>query len=359
MMSDDTTVWFVPMVPQGNPYQPSLAAELRKFGCTVGDENANLRTILWRVLSKRPSKPIVHLHWIPNFASRKFGWVKAISYVCQLWLLRRMRVPIVWTVHNLYHHESQGIRLQHWTGRRIFRLSSRVIAHSESAKRSIADEFSNGATERIVTIPHGTYVGLYSDQITRSAARSQLGLAEDVVAFLFFGQIRPYKGVEGLIESFRSLSGERIRLLVAGRPLDDQIAARIRQSAEGDPRISLYPRFIPDEEIQVYMNAADWVVFPYIEILTSGAVVLAMSFGCACIAPRIAGMPELLGEDGGILYPPDRPDGLLNALAQAKNLSQAVCDMGNRNRRAAARLGWERIAAETKAVYDAARNERM
>jgi len=58
------------------------------------------------------------------------------------------------------------------------------------------------------------------------------------------------------------------------------------------------------------MNACDVVVFPYQEILTSGAVILAMSFGRACVAPRLGCIQDVLDDKGAFIYEPSNKAGL-------------------------------------------------
>ncbi|WP_242482112.1 glycosyltransferase, partial [Trichormus variabilis] len=66
------------------------------------------------------------------------------------------------------------------------------------------------------------------------------------------------------------------------------------QKIDNEPNIKFIPGFVPSEKLQIYLNACDVVVFPYRDILTSGAVMLAMSFGRACIAPRKGCIAEVL-----------------------------------------------------------------
>jgi glycosyltransferase involved in cell wall biosynthesis len=93
------------------------------------------------------------------------------------------------------------------------------------------------------------------------------------------------------------------------------------------------------------------VVFPYRDILTSGAVILAMSFGRACIAPAIGCIVDVLDEHGAILYDPDRPDGLRQALASAMTDGQRLQEMGAYNLQRARVWSWDGIAQQTAEVY--------
>ena len=125
----------------------------------------------------------------------------------------------------------------------------------------------------------------------------------------------------------------------------------ITQRIAGCANIKFMPGFIPDDQIQVYMNASDAVILPYRDILTSGAAILAMSFGRACIAPRLGCINDILDEHGAFLYDPDATDGLVRALKSAVASGRDLSRMGAYNRYLAKQWDWERIAQRTLDVY--------
>jgi glycosyltransferase involved in cell wall biosynthesis len=99
------------------------------------------------------------------------------------------------------------------------------------------------------------------------------------------------------------------------------------------------------------MNAADVVVLPYRDIFTSGAALLAMSFGKAIVAPRIGCMAELLRSEGAYLYDKDDPRGLTKAISQATREQQRLPMMGLYNLQQAQALNWTEMARCTAAGY--------
>ena len=199
--------------------------------------------------------------------------------------------------------------------------------------------------------------------------------------FLAFGMVRPYKQVPALVETFRAVAGPDDRLVVAGNPNRDWLERAVRERAGDDPRVRLDLRFVPDDEVGDYFAAADAVVLPYRDVLTSGSAVLAMSFGRAVVAPRIGCLPWQVG-DGGVLYDPGDADadgtggagtgrtdatgtgggagtsdvplaGLAGAMSEARE--RDLDAMGARNRQRVLALDWAGIAERTRAVYAAAR----
>jgi beta-1,4-mannosyltransferase len=127
--------------------------------------------------------------------------------------------------------------------------------------------------------------------------------------------MRPYKGLEELLPAFCELEGEKARLVVAGRPGDLAYVAHLRSLAGRDPRVTFDPRFVPADEVQLYLNAANIAVLPYRQITTSGAALLAYSFGLPIIAPAIGAFPSLFAPERGVLYAPGE---LLAAMQKAQ-----------------------------------------
>jgi glycosyltransferase involved in cell wall biosynthesis len=92
-------------------------------------------------------------------------------------------------------------------------------------------------------------------------------------------------------------------------------------------------------------------VFPYTKALTSGALILAMSFGRACIAPRMGAIADTLNAEGGFLYEPAEPAALRNALVAADAAAPRLTEMGAHNFERARQWGWDEAARATAAAY--------
>ena len=122
----------------------------------------------------------------------------------------------------------------------------------------------------------------------------------------------------GLAIAKSRLPGARLRLLLAGKPGTPEYGRMLAELAAGDARIRLDPQFVPPEEVQLYYNAADVCVLPYRQITTSGAALLAFSFGLPIVAPAIGAFPALVTPARGVLYDPAQPAGLTVALMAAQ-----------------------------------------
>jgi len=347
----------VVMVPaQSNPYQTLLADALRADGVqvTMGGGPSRLPVaplILAWIRAGRPQ--VLHLHWVHRYLEPLLGrrsWA-ARRTLLELQVLRRLGVRIVWTLHNIGEHGGTRGRVEMLFHRQLVELADAVICHCEASRRLAIDAYGLPASthDRLQVVPHGNYAGWYADTLGRDAARAALGLAATDRAFLFVGQVRGYKGVDELLDVFRSIDAPDARLIVAGRPDRVQTQTGLERRAAADPRVTLALGLVPDDRMQVYLRAADAVVLPYRDVLTSGSAILAMTFGRPVIAPAIGCLPESLGSEGTILYDPSAPDGLERALRHA--LTADLAALGEQAGAHAATLSWGPIATRTAESY--------
>lgn len=339
-----------------NPYQQALREALSAQGATVEPAREGLFAPLLRSYFGGRDTDVLHLHWLHEYfyaPSRPLFYVRATLFFVELLVLRVLGVRVVWTLHNLTSHEFPYPA----TETRLKRLFVRhccdaVITHCEEAVDQAVEAYglSESARERMHVVPHGHYFDAYETTGDRAEARAELGLAADKTVLLYFGMIRPYKNVPTLIETFRRVAGPDDVLLVAGNPQTEELRRAVSRATADDDRVHTRLEYIPESDVPTYMLAADAVVLPFRDTLTSGSSVLAMSFGRAFISPRLGCLPELVGSDGGaVLYDPDDPDGLASALRSVASLDLDAMGASNRERIAA--YDWAGVADRTAAVY--------
>jgi glycosyltransferase involved in cell wall biosynthesis len=343
-------VIFVPV--SSNPYQTILADSLSKEGVSVSfGITSNLFSVLRSV--KNNWKPdVLHIHWPHPFllaSSRGKTILKSSSFIGELIILKLFGIKIVWTVHNIISHESKFKPLEVFFTNLLSRLCNRIIVHSSSAKNEVVKMYKIRDFS-IIVIAHGNYIDCYENMIDKAKARKQLHLSSEDVIFLYFGKIRPYKGVLELIDAFKRLEQSQAKLLLIGKPLNTEVANDMVKKCTKDERIRTVLKFIPDDELQIYMNAADIVVLPYKNILTSGAVILAMSFGKPVIAPSIGCIQDVLDKTGSFLYVTSDDEGLIKAMGCA--LDTNLKNMGEHNFELVKQLRWDDIAKRTYEVYE-------
>jgi glycosyltransferase involved in cell wall biosynthesis len=350
-------VLFLPDYRAANAYQSALAEAMADLGVEVRADPTRPRRVLpvTEAIRAHGRPDIIHVHWTePYIASgAAISRVKAERTLLELRVARRRGSRIVWTAHDLFRHDRAPDPGERRFLRSLVDLAGAVIVHCASAVEALGSALalSSADRERIHVVPHGHYLGRYPDQLTRAQARARLGLADDTRVVTFLGWVREYKGVAELVEAFARVEEPSLRLVIAGRAVDEAYAARLRELAAADPRVRLELGFVPDEDLQVYLRAADVVATPFLEVFTSGSVLLAMSFGRAVIAPRRGCVADTLDDAGGLLYDADARDGLETALRDS--LSADLEGMGRHNTQALERFSWPRIAAVTLDVYEA------
>jgi beta-1,4-mannosyltransferase len=316
---------------ESNPYCELLYDHLERLGVEVVDGRSGVR---WLV-AHRGRVGVLHFHW-PERHFRRGAPGAALGFAARLLLARALGYRIVWTVHNLAPHEdAAGDRIV----RAVLERVATLVVHCEAGREELVGR-------RAVVIPHGSYVGRYPNGITPAMARARLGLEPQARVLVSFGQIRPYKGLGELLGAFAGLAAPHARLVIAGRPVGPDDTLR---DAAVDERVRLHLRHVPDAEVQVFLNAADLVVLPYRAVLTSGAAMLALSFGRGIVAPRVGCLADFERTGAAILYDPAAPDGLPGALARALDADPVA--LGERARRFARSLSWEAIARRHLGVY--------
>jgi beta-1,4-mannosyltransferase len=312
------------------------------------------RRWLWR---NRHTVQVLHFHYVQRFygyegTQARLRWV--LRFASNLLLARFLGYRTVYTVHNAaptYSLQPAWVdHLGHWAA---VNLASSVIVHCNAARQIVKERF--GRRKHVYTVFHPHFIGQYANDIEQSRARVSLGIAVDSLVFSFIGGIRPNKGIENLIAAFRQLEGTNLRLIIAGEPWPpEEYVHTLVAAASRDQRILLHPRFIPDEELQTYLNAADAVVLPFARILTSSSAVLAMSFARPLIVPATGCLPELITAGEGILYDPTVSSGLLDALMQCQKLGPtALHELGQRAQSSIRRFTGQLMAETTLSAYRA------
>ena len=168
---------------------------------------------------------------------------------------------------------------------------------------------------------------------------------------LFFGLIRPYKGVDLLLEAFREVrEGE---LWIVGRPFGVDMAPLEEAARRCEATVRFVPRFVIDEEIPALFRRADVVVLPHRDAEQSGVLFTALAFGKAILMSDVGGFPETASRGAGRTFPAGQADALAAALSEL--LADPAAREALAAGAAAAASGpysWSEIAAQHIALYD-------
>jgi D-inositol-3-phosphate glycosyltransferase len=271
---------------------------------------------------------------------------------------------IAFTAHNV--NQARRDAKDSWFNRTTLRiqyqLCDHIFVHTQKMKEELCQDF--GVAEKAVTVIRHPVNDAFPDTaLTPAGAKRRLGLRDDEKAILFFGRIRPYKGIGYLLDAFRLLSADeqaKYRLIVAGEPKkgSEDYLHEIQESVQRDfkeGRVILRIQFIPDEEMEVYLKGADVLVLPYKEIFQSGVLFLAYSFGLPVVATDVGSFREEIVEGStGFLCQPGDPADLAKAIETYfssdlfKNLTvrrQEVKDYAHANH------SWDAVADLTCKAY--------
>jgi len=348
------TVAFTPTWPK-NPYHAQLILHLREHGVNVLVHDS-LKQIVRQIGSGGRPPELVHLHSIPSFSFSPFEVLRQVFHFCRILKLRKLGVKFVITVHDLIDLDAMLPFGNLLIGQILSTKMDALHVHSLSAKRELLRAWHLKDDGRISVIYHPNYIDCYPNVVGRAEARRRLNYSESEVVFLVLGHIRPYKGIDVLLNSFANLPGEDYRLLIAGavRP---GLGKGLRRDCQNDKRVRLIDEYIPDSDIQLYMNACDIVVLPYRRAFTSGAAILAMSFSKPCVATNTGAFPDVLDENGAFFCTPNDPISLTDSMKQIGALRAQIPTMGNYNLERVSQWRWGEMADNMAEMYRSVLNQ--
>jgi glycosyltransferase involved in cell wall biosynthesis len=252
--------------------------------------------------------------------------------------------PRVMTAHYVLppRPSRRAVRSAH----RLFSRMDAVVAHSEHGAARLRDEVGL-EPDRVRVIPHGAF-----DYLTRLPEEkplpAELEGAEGPVV-LSFGLLRPYKGIEDLLEAFRRLPGAE--LWIVGNPRMDVGPLReLAASAAG--RVRFVTRFVEDAEIPAIFRRADVVALPYLDAEQSGVLYTGLAFGKPLVLSSVGGFPEIAAAGAARLVPPGDTGALAAALAELTGDEAARAELAAAARAAAAGpFSWDEAARRTLDLY--------
>lgn len=267
---------------------------------------------------------VVHFQWLP---------------VQQLdGLLLPSGRPLVLTAHDVLPRDAGRRRRE--AQRALYERFDAVVAHSEHSATRLVDELGVEPS-RVHVIPHGAFAHLAEQPAGPPPFRT------DARVVLFFGLLRPYKGLDVLLDAWRGVDGAE--LWIVGMPRMD--VSELRASAP--PSVRFVSRFVADAELPAFFRRADLVVLPYREIEQSGVLFTALAFGKPLLVSDVGGFSELAARGAARAVAPGDPDALRDALRELLGDPAALARLGEGSL-AAARgdYGWDAIAARTLALYE-------
>lgn len=234
--------------------------------------------------------PWWHVYWAPCF-----GWISRE--------LKRNGIEVVFLCHNAIQHEDA--RWKRVISDFALSAASRFVVHTSTDKENLLQRFPSRSVQ-MHPMPVFEHFPLPGIELPR---RARLEL-------LFFGFVRPYKGLDVLLEAMTLLKDDDVFLSVVGEFWggEGEILKYIADHQIAD-KIEVIGRYVPDREAAAYFTRCDIVVLPYRSATGSAVIPLAYYFGKPVIATRVGGLPDVV------------EDGATGALIEAGSSSQLVSEI--------------------------------
>jgi len=258
-------------------------------------------------------------------------------------LLPRGR-PLVLTAHDVLPREPRPG--QRDAQRRLYDRFDAVVVHSLHGRQRLIGELGVDPA-RVHVIAHGALAHLAASADNTEAGGAAPPFRTEKPVVLCFGLMRPYKGIDLLLDAWKGIEGAE--LWIVGMPRMDISAL---QSA-APPSVRFVPRFVVDSELPAYFNRADLVVLPYREIDQSGVLFTALAFGKSLLLSDVGGFPEVAATGAARTFPAGDAAALHDALSELLGDPAALAAMADRSRAAAVGpYSWDAIARNTLDLYE-------
>ena len=298
-----------------------------------------LQPLSWRRLAARVRDASADALVLPYWTA---AWAPM-----EAWLARAALPPLVGIVHNPSDHDAGW--LARGAAALVLSRCRGFLCHARSVAASLEERFP-GKTVSVHPLAMEPTGG-----VDRLAARARLGVAPDRLALLSFGLIRPYKGIDVLVEAMaRMPESSPFVLLLAGEPwgtLDEVTRHRLDVLVAAGRAVTRL-EWVPEEEVATWLAAADAMVLPYRAATGSAGGAQALGHGLPIVASAVGGLGEIV-EDGrnGLLVPPGDAAALAAALVRLYDpLLRERLSAGARA--AAAAWSWDSYAACLEELVD-------
>lgn len=253
----------------------------------------------------KPDRVLVQW-WHPFFAP-------ALFTICLVLAIAR-RGKVIFVCHNVLPHERSLV--DRLLAGLAFSMPHAFLVQSNEDREKLVS-LRRGAIVHVH--PHPIYDFFRTGTVTREEARERVGARSGVPLVLFFGYIRPYKGLRFLLEAMPAVR-ERTgaELLVVGEFYEKSAPylELVERLALGDA-VRFVDRYVGNEEVESFFMASDLVVLPYVSATQSGIVQIAIAFDRPVIVTAVGGLPEAVSEGRtGFVVPAGDPAAIAETVSR-------------------------------------------
>lgn len=307
---------------QENPYQNQIIAGLEANEVEVIKIPGKKFFPLLQLIKYNPD--IVHIFWPHDFYIGKNSGttiIKRAMLTCTLPILKRY--TSVYSADNLVSHDSETISEKTekiWIAK-ILKKCRGIIYMSKSASE-LYQNFYTALPKNKLIISHVNFNSNYPNNLSLDTCRKLLSLKDETV-FCIFGRIHPYKGVLGIINAFKQLKNTDVVLLIVGKCSSADYYQQIITACGNlfQNRIRVVNEFIPNSDVQLYLNASDYLLLNYVDTpLNPGSAIIAETFNIPVIAPETSVLKEIVGKPGNYFF-------LQNNTASLQKIMEEVCQI--------------------------------
>lgn len=326
---------------------PDFAGSVLAKGVKAAQYALNSQALARRIRHDRFD--VVHFQWLPllDVTSLELSWMRRIQ---------QRGIPVVYTVHDLLPFDGDYSEDREQRFGEVYRQADALICHTAKSKDRLMQDFSVPET-RVWHIPHGPLNPLKSLKKPEVPIDHVVDVDNDVPMVLFFGVIRPNKGIHFLLKAWSEVISRvpDAQLAVVGSA-DSKTERAIRQKIESlgmNDRVACTFRYVTEQELSTVIHVADVVVYPYQRITQSGALFTGMAAAKAIVATNVGGLGETLEDNhtGCLVSYGDHAElaasitGLLQDEERRERLGR------NAKHYLSRALSWTEIAEKTRQVY--------
>lgn len=277
-----------------NPFLYLTYKDMEKRNITVLSNHVRLN--LGYIHQNKDKVKILHFHWLSNFGNSNsfLSMVRHMLHYFSILTYARLKgLKLIETIHNFEPHELHKhkylIKVFNFINHSF--LMHRLLVFSDWQCREMNKKcFCDKKTVRLSNPNYADIV----DNMPKEKARGIIGLAKEGIVYIFFGYVRPYKGIEDLIAAFHN---RRESLFVVGDAFPPAHKNHIADLCRGSKNIKLILGRAPLTELQLYLSASDIAVFPFKKVSNSSSIVFAQSYGKPIIARDLPSIRSITSEN--------------------------------------------------------------
>jgi len=270
------------------------------------------------------------------------------------YVLKRLKgqFPLISLAHNIIPH--QNMPFDRKITNYYIRQNDAFVVLSSAVSDDL-DKFD--AKAKRIIVPHPVY-DIFGKAVDRNEAVKVLELNPGYKYLLFFGLVKPYKGLKYLLEAMPFIKEKLpdVRLIVAGEFYEDKekYISLIEKLGIKD-RVLLFPGFIPNEQVKYFFSVADIVVQPYLSATQSGITQVAYNFEKPMIVTDVGGLREIV-IDGqtGYVVPKEEPAAIANAVVKFYG---SKTDFRSNVKEIKKKFSWDSFAERVLVLYDEVRDK--